>query len=234
MRLFTSFGNDGYDLYGEKFLTSYQKFGTLPITIYYEVKRDFPEHELISYENLFSVSALDAYLARKLVATNGGIDKMHQQYWRYNINKFCRKVFAQFVELEKGGQIAWIDADMTIRSKMDDQQIIDSLNDTYIAYLGRNNFHPCTSYVAWDCDHKDHEIFLPYYKGLYTSMGVFKLEEWHDAFVFGKTIEKLDVKTKNLAKDKRMANGSVNVFDLVFKWGRHKKGNRKYDWCKKA
>lgn len=228
MRLFTSFGDQGYDVYGEKFLKSYKNNCDLPLTVYYEEKRSFPKAKRIDYVPLWDVPGVADYLNDPEISSNKG-----KNDWRFDVNKFCRKVFCQIHELRKGGKLAWIDADMEFKFKADEKQIKDTIKNTYIAYLGREKFHPCTSFVGWDCNHEDHDKFLKAYEHIYLSKEIFSLPEWHDAFVFNHVRLQTGVKSKNLCEGKPLATGSRNVFDLVFPFGRHKKGARKYSWCKK-
>lgn len=230
MRLVTSFGDHGYDVYGEKFLKSYHQHCDLPLTVYYEVKRSFPKAKRMEYKPLSDVPGLVEFLSDPVVATNGGKDPKD---YRFQINRFCRKAFVQFHELEKGGKFAWIDADVEFKGKADSVKIKNTIKDTYVAYMGRENFHPCTSFLGFDCNHADHDKFLEAYRHIYLSKEVFKLTEWHDAFVFNHVRLQTGVKSKNLCDGIMKAVGSRNVFDMVFPFARHKKGNRKYEWCKK-
>jgi len=229
MRLVTSFGDAGYDVYGEKFLKSYKQHCDLPLTVYYEIKRSFPKANRIEYRDMYEVPNLQEYLSIQGLKENMG----HGEDWRFNIFKFCRKAFIQFDELKMGGKFAWMDADVEFKTKADEAFIKNTVKDTYIAYLGREGFHCCTSFVGFNTDHEDHPRFLKAFEDIYLSGGVFKLQEWHDAYVFQHLLNETGVKAKNLCQNIRMAAGSRNVFDMVFKFGRHKKGNRKFSWCVK-
>jgi hypothetical protein len=64
----TSFGPDGYELYGKQFLQTYIKNVTLPLVVYIEGPENTPnfEHPLITYRDLLSVNGV----AQALSITN--------------------------------------------------------------------------------------------------------------------------------------------------------------------
>ena len=90
--------------------------------------------------------------------------------------------------------------------------------------MGRIGFNVCTSFVGWDADHPDNVRFTDAYEDIYLSEKVLDLSEWHDGFVFDVVRRQTAVESKNLSPK---AEGTVNIFDRVFPFGHHKKGNLK-------
>ena len=147
--------------------------------------------------------------------------------FRFQIYRFSRKAFTQIEELKKGGQVCWLDADIETQSKADINKIKKMLKEVCIAYMGRENFHPCTSFVGFNCNHPDMVKFLSAYESIYTSFDVFKLREWHDAYVFDYILKETKVKSRNISENIKGKSPHFNVFNYCFPFARHKKGNLK-------
>jgi len=234
MRLVTSFHDEGYDLYGKKFLESFIEHWDIPLTVYYEIKRDFPVDNRITYKPLFELERLTDYLSREKIQVISVINN-----WKFNLFKFCRKAFIQAEEM-KYEPFFWIDADVVIDRKPD-IDLTDLLGDSLVAYMKRINYHPCTSLVGFNTKHPEMPEFRHGYINQYLTDDVLTYPEWHDAYVFGRYVNSyVNSKTiyagnyidvKNLCwnipnEDKGFAS---NVFNLVLPFARHNKGNLKYE-----
>ena len=219
----TSFSQDGYKIYGEKFLLSFLAHSDELITVYYEQTQPDLRDERIIYRNLFDVPGCLQFLdvCTKLPAFKGEVNG--RVNYRYNIFRFCRKSFAQIDAAQYDDKLFWIDADV----ELNDTLVVPEFDDHFMLYLGRPKWHSCASFVGWDNTHKQAHEFWSIYLQLYLSGQVFILPEWHDSFILDEIRNGLKLDAKNLA-DGHNIDGPFNVFDHVFSWGHHKKGNLKY------
>lgn len=219
----TSFSQDGYKLYGEKFLLSFLAHFNEPITVYYEEVPPPLQDERIIYKNLFDVPGCLQFLevCTKLPVFRGELNgKVH---YKLNIFRFSRKCFAQIDASQHHDKLYWIDADVEIS----DTPVIPDFDGNFMLYLGRPKWHSCASFVGWDNTHKQAEAFWSTYYNLFLSGQVFLLGEWHDSFILDQIRNGMKLEAKNLAGGLNI-DGPFNVFDSVFAWGHHKKGNLKY------
>ena len=219
----TSFSQDGYNLYGEKFLLSFLAHSDEPITVYYEQTPPALKDERIIYKNLFDVPGCINFLdvASRVPAFRGEVNG--KVNYRYNVFRFCRKSFAQIDAAQYDDKLFWIDSDVEITGT----PVIPDFDGHFMMYLGRPKWHSCASFIGWDNTHEQAKEFWSVYYQLYLSGQVFILPEWHDSFILDEMRRGLGLKAKNLA-EKYTFDGPFNVFDHVFSWGHHKKGNLKY------
>lgn len=212
MKAITSFSDAGYELYGRDFLDSWRQHASIPLTIYNE------GNEYPGFENrcLWDIPGCQSF-----VANAPQVDD-----WRFDAKKFGRKAWAQLDALQEKGIILWFDADSIITDTID-EAFISNLIGPYISYMGRPDFHPCTSFVAWNTEHADHPKFFDLYKSMWHDYKVFEIPEWHDAFVFEWCRKQSGVASKNLCEGRKFRLRSDNVFDDVIP-GHHKKGSRKF------
>lgn len=213
MRFMTSFGPEGYKQYGEKFLKSWLSHSDLELVVYVEEKGKYPKGP--EYRNLWDIPYVKEWVENT--------DPVND--FRWNIHRFVRKAFVQIQELkEANGLLCWIDSDIVIREPITAKSFKCRLGDAYLHYMGRENYHPCTSFIAFNCSSPENEVFLKAYESIYMTGEVLKLDEWHDAFVFDHVRKTSGVSSKNLS---RWGKPVENVFDKVFPFAHHKKGNLK-------
>ena len=219
----TSFSPDGYALYGEKFLLSFLAHSDESITVYYEDVPPPLTDERIIYKNLFDVPGCLQFLevCLRVPAFKGEVNG--KVNYRYNIFRFSRKSFAQIDAAQYDDKLFWIDADVVLKDTLE----IPEFDGKFMMYLGRPKWHSCASFVGWDNTHKQANEFWSVYMQLYLSGQIFILPEWHDSFILDEIRNGLQLESKNLA-DGINIDGPFNVFDHVFSWGNHKKGNLKY------
>lgn len=236
MKLVTSFGDEGYDIYGEKMLKSfikYDKHDTL--TVYYEVKRRFPRHKRIEYIDCHSFPEFDEFLARPEIASNGPNGEGDKN-WRFAVNRFGRKAIVQIHEMYRGDnnhRWCWLDADTEFKAPVPEGVWDKTFQGKPLSYLGRISFHPCTSFIGFDNRAGELDKFYDAYRDVWTGPKLFSIPEWHDAFVFNWIRQAVGVPSTNILENNKNAVGSRNVFNMAFNFCNHKKGARKYDWCTK-
>ena len=143
MRCVTSFGEEGYDEYGKRFLETYLLYVGKPIDVYVETD-DFSkyiQHELITYRNLLEVEGCYHYLQMAQFPAARG------QLWGegYNYNfatfKFARKSFAQIDSASRNpDKLYWLDSDIEFNAQFELPEI-----EGFMCYLGRPEWHSCAS-----------------------------------------------------------------------------------------
>ena len=232
----TSFGPDGYTLYGRTFLESYTKHVFAPLVVYVEGPENIPafEHELVSYRDLLSVDGVEQTLAMtSFPAARGRVLGKAKTNYRFNVNKFCRKSFAQIdaamTHGKQGGRsLYWLDADI----EFIDHFTLPELEEDFMLYLGRPEWHSCTSFVGWNLAYKGARRFFEEYWKLYVTGSIFCLPEWHDCAALDFLRIQTKVPSKNLAEGLPL-KGPANVFDEVFRAAHHKKGKLKIQGSEK-
>jgi hypothetical protein len=226
----SSFSEEGYELYGKRFLESFTKHWDWPLTIYYEdVQPDF-EHDQVTFKNLFEVKGCKQYLAAtSTFPIFKGLIDVKRDY-RFDTYRFARKMFAQADAADgKDGQLWWIDADTEILSPLPESLLEDALEGVLMAFMGRPGWHSCASLVGWDLAHPYSQSFWMAYFNLHTTGQIFVLPEWHDSYVLDVLRKESGIPARNMAEHIEMDNGPVNVFDLVLDgYARHFKGNKKF------
>lgn len=209
MRFMTSFGPAGYKRYGEKFLKSWLDHTDIPLVVYVEEKDRYPKGP--EYRDLWQIPYVKEWVASTQPVND----------FRFNIHCFVRKAFVQIQELKENvGLLCWIDADVIFREDFGPKDFKSKMNH-YVSYLGRQGYHPCTSFLGFNCSLAENEIFLKAYEEIYMTGQVLKLPEWHDAYVFDHVRKDSGVSSKNLSP---WGKPVENVFDKVFGFAHHKKG----------
>lgn len=229
MRVITSMSNDGYKNYGKTCLQGLVKHMPCPITVYYEdIKPDF-KHKKITYKPLFDVQGCKETLTvfSTLPIFQGMIDG--KRNYRWDIFKFVRKCFAQFdAASDDEDYLFWVDADTEWNKDISKKVLTEMVDDTFMAYLGRPNWHSCASFIGWNLTNPRSDEFWNMYYDTIISGKVLAFAEWHDCFILDTLRQYMDLPQKDLAAGIELGKGPVNVFDYVFKGtARHLKGNLK-------
>lgn len=226
-RCVTSFGPEQYEQYGKRFLETYVKWVGKPIDVYHEAAEPDFKHDLVSYYDLTKTEGCADFCLRTMdfPVMHGHAWGEEQRNYRFDVNKFCRKSFAQIdAASRKPGWLYWIDADVEFSGKFHLPK-----RDAFMLYLDRPEWHSCASFVGWDLTHPASAEFWKRYWLLYVTGTVFALPEWHDSFILDWLREQMKFPAHNLASvvpDEEL-KGPANVFDKVFKNAHHKKGNLK-------
>lgn len=223
----TSFHPDHYEIYGRQFLETYTSHMTHPLVVYVERQNEFPDfqHELVTFRDLKKVNGMMQTLSMtSFPAARGKLWGGEELNYRFNVNGFCRKSFAQidaaFSHQSSGGSaLYWLDADIEFSAQVE----MPSVHDTFMLYLGRQDYHSCTSFLGWNLSHPCWREFFNKYWAIYVTGTVFALSEWHDCAVVDFLREDLQLPAINMSEG-IAESGPFNVFDRVFAGAHHKKG----------
>lgn len=217
----STFPNAHFCLYGEDFIIGCVEFG-IPLT-------------LVCYDPLYVNESI-----RQLKAWPGGIDEdpevweWHRQVahmprtanYRYQAARFAWKVFAMTMpQLQEGVDwLVWLDADVEVVAKPDWDAVLKE--DADVCYLGRPNWdHSETGFLAWNMRGRGAEA-LRELRRTYISGEVFLEKQWHDAWLFDRVRERMDLVGHNLSP----TCYGLDAWDVspLAKWSVHHKGNRKF------
>lgn len=228
MRVITSWGPDGWDLYAKTFLESYVKYWPCELTVYYEEKPDF-NHEKITWKNLYDVQGMKDYLMRikDFPACHGVLGD--KRVYQFDLFRFCRKVFAQYDAAINGeGLLFWLDADIETYKKVPESVLESFMKDVYMCYQGRQDWHSCASFIGWDLDHEINRNFMSTYMGVYARGDVFRFPQWDDSFILDKVRETIKPPVRDLTGHIK-TEGPANIFDMgpMGAFAHHKKGQLK-------
>ena len=186
----TSFNDEGYELYGKKFLETYRKYWPeyIPLHVFYEGTK--PKEHWPVYHDLLQDGGLRKFLSAygSNPIANGITGKKNDKFvvnFRFQAVKFCKKVFAiSSPSASDADWWIWLDADVVTEKKITTEFLKSVCPDGYSAsYLGRKEYpHSECGWVAYSKRYRGD--FLKKFREIYESGQVFFFREWHDSFIF--------------------------------------------------
>lgn len=217
------------DVYGRAFLDSFIENWPCDLVLYEEEPMGI-DHPRIEVRNLFDVVLPGNILVKDyLEKTSNGRETGHYNY-NYDVNKFCRKVFAQYDAVQSSEEpIFWLDADIYTFAKIPAEFLERIFEGHPLVFLGREYFYTETGFVGFDPRHPKLAEFMDRYIRCYTDGTIYDLRWWHDCGAFDYARERTGIDEHNLSKFYRHGD-SLHVFlysPLGF-YMDHKKGNRKH------
>jgi len=251
----TTFHNVGYAKYGKRLIESFSKHvdPRICLVVYAEnVKVDNPDPSRITI--LDQEQALPKLVAFKNKWKNdpkaNGIPpddikarrpRDHHKAFKWDAIRFANKTYAVFDAFEKGKDwIVWMDADSYIHSDWSYNDFISLLpNNSYITYVGRgkgSQTWPECGFYGMNKNHPVCHSFMQDFEAMYEDAdnGIFKLEEWHDSYVFGEILNKYkEFLSHDYSADMYMREASTGggghplINGPLGKWMDHMKGGRK-------
>lgn len=212
----TSFNKKGFEEYGLRCIESFDKFWPNEVALHVvsEDIIDFPtglfKHRSFKFYNL-NQESVNANLFHSKHHDNPrahgrGKEQLTRanRHWttgysfRHDAYKFSKKVFA--IELVaksiEPAKLIWLDADTVTFSALPMDMLERMPPERYaIACLERGRYHSECGFVAYDLLDPKAVEFITEFAKLYVSDEVFKLQEWHDSWVFDWLRKKLRVPT---------------------------------------
>lgn len=231
MKTITSFSSEGYKLYGKTCVEGLLKHWPGEIVVYIEEHiDDLPKDPRLSYVSLYDIpDVLPTLQAMSYFPVMRGQigDKF---IYKFDAFRFCRKVFAQcHAAQDYSGILYWVDADTEFMGDVSEAWLRAKTTGHFMAYMGRNKWHSCASFVSWDTRHDNAKRFFSVYRDTIVG-GYFLLDqEWHDSYWLDQLRSILELDAVNLLADYKLPEGPENVFDVLFKGrAKHLKGNLKF------
>ena len=251
----TTFHPEGYSVYGKRFLESFaaKVDKRIKLLVYAEgVKPDNPDPSRI--EILDQATALPKLVAFKErwkddPKANGippdDIKARRPRDWhkefKWHAIRFANKTYAVYDACTRSkGWCVWMDADSFIHSPWSYEEFKELLpENAYITYVGRgkgSQTWPECGFYGMNLNHPVCHSFLEDFEAMYEDAenGIFKLEEWHDSYVFGELLKKYSEFPSHdysaemyLTEAKTGGGGHPLINGPLGKWMDHMKGGRK-------
>jgi len=152
--------------------------------------------------------------------------------WRYDAVKFSRQGFIPWhvakQVLDSHEFLCWLDGDVVTHTAFASQEVITNLLPAgkSIAYLGREPKHPDIAFQLYRLSDERALHFLRNFSLAYEVDDVFRLKEWHSAFVWHNILSRQYFLegAHNLTPG---GSGHVWHQSALRAWGDHLKGERK-------
>lgn len=252
----TTFHPEGYSKYAKRFLESFaaRVDQRIKLLVYAEgVKPENPDPtriEILDQET--SLPKLIAFKERwKNDPKANGIPpddiKRKRKDWdkafKWDAIRFANKVYAVFDACERlQDWVVWMDADSFIHSDWSYEDFISLLpEDKWLTYVGRgkgSQTWPECGFYGLNLNHPICSLFLVEFESMYEDAenGMFKLEEWHDSYIFGEVLNRtlaantdvLDYSAKMYLKEAKTGGGGHPLINgPLGKFMDHMKGGRK-------
>jgi hypothetical protein len=185
-RVVTSFNEEGYKRYGEKFIETYLRFWptNVGLTVYYEGD-NFPFTTGLSWRPIEEVEFLKDYMDSLLFPIMHGVVGN-----KYDINFDARMGRKAFIEMHAmkhyGGKVFWVDADTVTNAPVPETLLDDLLpSDAFNCYLGRDGWYYTESgFIGFNAGHPMASRFRKNYLHTFITGVVFTLQQWHDCAAF--------------------------------------------------
>ena len=255
----TTFHKEGLDLYGQRFLDSFAEKveSKIKLLVYAEDCNPVvdPMSENIKVLNAKEVlTKLNKFKERwkNVPKANGippdDIKRRRPRDWnkafKWDAIRFANKVYAVFDACDRAGTdwVVWMDADTFVHSEWKHKDFAALLPDTsWITYVGRgkgSQTWPECGFYGLNLNNHQCNAFLKEFERMYEDAenGIFKLEEWHDSYVFGHIVNNmkihnpavLDYSAEMYLREAKTGGGGHPLINTKLgKWIDHMKGDRK-------
>lgn len=189
----TSFNKKLYDVYGKKFLSTFNFEGDL--ILFSEDDMNFVTKDIKIKYNLF-------------IGNLFGFDKSFFKFckrnekrniqdaalgFRFNAIRFSYKVFSlinayKYFKNDKYELMIWLDGDMIFKKELNSEYALNKLYDknTLLSYLGRKNgrcYSEC-GFLVFNLKHAFIKRYLYEIRDCYLNDKIYELDEWHDSYIW--------------------------------------------------
>ena len=251
----TTFHKPGLDLYGQRFIDSFAKNvdKKIKLLVYAENCTPVnPDNNQITIIDAKELIKLNQFKSRwgNVPKANGKCPfpekrpRDHHKEFKWDAVRFANKVYAVFDAVTRTNDTwtVWIDADTYVHTPINYEQFQQLLpSDKWITFVGRgkgSQTWPECGFYGLNTEHDTCKKFLNEFERMYQDAdnGIFKLDEWHDSYVFGKILNQLTPIDKNFhdySKDiynktaKTGGGGHPLINSVLGNYFDHMKGSRK-------
>ena len=253
----TTFHPSGYTLYGKRFLESFAKRVDKRIKLLVYAEDCVPDNpdptriEILDAKQ--ALPKLNAFKERwRDDPRANGIPPEHikarrphdwHKKFKWDAIRFANKTYAVFDACERSKDwCVWMDADTFVHSNWSYEQFIELLPvNAWITYVGRgkgSQTWPECGFYGMNLNHPVCHEFLKEFERMYEEAdnGIFKLEEWHDSYIFGHILNDLkkhfptalDYSADMYLREAKTGGGGHPLINgPLGKWLDHMKGVRK-------
>jgi len=241
----TTFNKQGLDTYGQRMIDSYEKNWPKEITLYVYAEDCTPKttaSNVVIRDLNKECRSLVAFKEKwkNVPKANGDISndpvrsKRRDAFkgFKWDAIKFSHKVYAIFhcAKTVDADVLMWMDADMYCHSPISLETVQALIpEDKDLCYIGRERKWPECGLYTINLRSKRGRQFLSRFQWVYDNAesGIFKMEEWHDSFVFEQVRRKSRLESLNWTKGLIKGEGHPLINS---EWGAyldHLKGCRK-------
>lgn len=238
------------DLYGQRFVDSFSKNIDPKIKLFLYAEDCKPvvnDDRIIVLDQKAELPKLVAFKERwKNVPKANGIPpdeikrrrpKDHHKAFKWDAIRFANKVYAVFDAAERCGTdwIIWLDADTYVHSPASKKDLLKFTPErAWMSYLGRGKKWPECGFYGINLRSTEGKDFLKRFEQVYEDAenGIFKMEEWHDSYVFEEVRKEIQAKYSrspfyNISGDLINGEGHPFINSDLGKYFDHLKGDRK-------
>jgi hypothetical protein len=185
----------GYSLYGRNFADGFAKFwpAAYGLAVYTEEPVTLPKGECRSLWDCPGVAEFIARHKNNPEACGKKANKLwrpkhigRDYNFRFDAVKFCKQLFIPAHAASRAGAddiIVWLDGDVKTDAKVPDAFVEGVIGEADLVYLGRNGYHSELGF--WACRNNERgRLFMNGLASCFITDAVFKLSEWHSAWVF--------------------------------------------------
>lgn len=257
--LVTTFHSEVLGVYGQKFIDSFAKHvdKRIKLLVYAENCKPYnPDPTRIEiFDQITELPKLVKFKEKwKSIPKANGIPpdeiklkrpKDHHKAFKWDAVRFSNKVYAVFDAVTKSQDwLVWIDADSYIHSDWSYEDFSNLLPyQSWITYVGRgkgSQTWPECGFYGLNLHDPVCQEFLKNFENMYEDAenGIFKLDEWHDSYVFGTILEKMKKRSPNVLDysaeiylnntAKTGGGGHPLINSKLGRWMDHMKGDRKF------
>jgi len=238
MRIITGWSPSGWLQYGQRFLSSFERFWPKEVELRIYVEEFFPigdTKHLIEQVLLSDIPGCIEFIEKyKFDKRANGEDvqpnwkescKINGYNFKFDAWKFCRQGFIPYHAAQnmESGILCWLDGDV-VTNRQVPSGWIESLIPEHaaVAYLGREPKHSEIGVQIYRVP--EAMPILRDFSEFYRSERVFGLKEWHSAYVFDQARCMNDVATYNMTPG---GYGNVWLQSPMIQYTDHLKGKRK-------
>ena len=253
----TTFHRPGLELYGQRFLDSFAERVDKKIKLLVYAENCNPSNPdpsqitiLDAKEALPKLNDFKEKWAKDPKANGIPPDDIkarrprdHHKAFKWDAIRFANKVYAVFDACERSTDwCIWMDADTFVHNDWTYDQFKELLPETsWITYVGRgkgSQTWPECGFYGMNLKNHVCQEFLKEFERMYEDAdnGIFRLEEWHDSFVFGHIVNNmkrtapnvLDYSAEMYMREAKTGGGGHPLINTKLgKWIDHMKGDRK-------
>lgn len=251
----TTFHQPGLEKYGQRFINSFAQNvdENIKLTVYAEDCEPINPNtkqisilpaDLLTDLNAFKEKWKDEPKANGVCPWPERRPRDHHKKFKWDAVRFANKVYAVFDAVAKtdADWVVWLDADVVVHSPISEEEFNHLLSPAFwITYVGRgkgSQTWPECGFYGINMHDPAAMHFIKEFEEMYQDAenGIFKLEEWHDSYVFGFLLEKLskdyphhfDYSSEIYNKTAKTGGGGHPFINCILgKWFDHMKGDRK-------
>ena len=229
-KVVTTFHQKGMDLYGQRFIDSFNKIVDKSIRLEVFAENCNPQgDERTTIHNSNVITKLTAFKNKwKDVPKANGIcpfpekrPRDHHKKFKWDAIRFANKVYSVLhsAEDENTDWLIWMDADVVVHSQWPLQDFTKLFPDTrWLTFVGRGRgaqTWPECGFYGMNLKHPSCKKFLKDFERVYedAEKGIFLLSEWHDSYVFGQLLKSARL------QDADVLDYSENIYNRTAKTG---------------